>query len=162
MTGWKAQPASEKQIAFLTTLIAERESELTEIPEGLTKGMASALITGLKAEKKKGKAKATPAPAAGTGFSADPAIPDAEAALAEIEAPGYALGGEDTGCLDYGRSACKGKTEYRVALSSTGKSFQRCEKHWDERLAEQERIQSTYGGAAAPSWFDPTYAGESW
>jgi hypothetical protein len=64
-------------------------------------------------------------------------------------------------CLQHGDD-CRGKTEYRTPLSGTGRSFARCDYHWDKRLDEQDRITRTYGGDCAPSWFDPTYAGESW
>lgn len=64
-------------------------------------------------------------------------------------------------CLDFG-AGCHGAVEYRMALSGTGRSFPRCEKHWEERLDEQERIDRTYGSSCAPSWFDPLAAGERW
>ena len=56
---------------------------------------------------------------------------------------------------------CDGLVEYRMALSGTGKSFPRCDKHWDERLVIQEGINRRYP-VNAPSDFDPLYAGESW
>jgi hypothetical protein len=56
---------------------------------------------------------------------------------------------------------CKGPVEYRTALSGTGRSFPRCEKHWEARLAEQDRINRTYP-AQPPADFDPLDAGESW
>jgi hypothetical protein len=65
-------------------------------------------------------------------------------------------------CLD-GPDGCSGDVEYRMPLSSTGKPFPRCEKHWDERLDEQERINERYPDSpCAPSWFDESYAGERW
>lgn len=65
-------------------------------------------------------------------------------------------------CLDdYGEGTCQGAVEYRMALSGTGRSFPRCDKHWEERLREQERINRTYP-SLAPSDFDPAYAGERW
>lgn len=64
-------------------------------------------------------------------------------------------------CLDSNRGGCAGKVEYRHPLSSTGKSFPRCERHWGERVAEQERINARYP-QTPPSDFDPSYAGESW
>lgn len=42
-------------------------------------------------------------------------------------------------CLNYGDD-CDGPVEYRMPLSSTGKSFPRCEHHWDERLRDQQEI----------------------
>lgn len=68
------------------------------------------------------------------------------------------LAAED--CLDFG-SACEGAVEYRMALSGTGRSFPRCEHHWEERLDEQERINERYP-YQAPGDFDPDYAGERW
>jgi hypothetical protein len=69
-------------------------------------------------------------------------------------------------CLDdYGSIAdrdCKGPVEYRMPLSATGQSFPRCDKHWAERLKEQERIDQRYGGDLPPADFDPYYAGEEW
>jgi hypothetical protein len=63
-------------------------------------------------------------------------------------------------CLEHGDD-CKGTVEYRYPLSGTGRSFPRCDHHWDKRLDEQERINRTYP-ATAPSDFDPAYAGEHW
>jgi hypothetical protein len=63
-------------------------------------------------------------------------------------------------CLD-SDSECQGAVEYRMALSGTGRSFPRCEKHWDDRLKVQEGINSRYPTMAPPD-FDPLYAGEQW
>jgi hypothetical protein len=63
-------------------------------------------------------------------------------------------------CLD-GPDGCKGEIDYRMALSATGKSFPRCDKHWDERLDAQEGINQRYP-AMAPADFDESYAGERW
>lgn len=67
-------------------------------------------------------------------------------------------------CLDDGdpRDPCEGSVELRMALSPTGVPFPRCERHWDRRLAEQERIDSLYGGSLAHDWFDEAEAGERW
>ena len=63
-------------------------------------------------------------------------------------------------CLEYGPD-CSGPVEYRMPLSATGRSFPRCDKHWDERLDVQEGINQRYP-VLAPSDFDPAYAGEHW
>jgi hypothetical protein len=63
-------------------------------------------------------------------------------------------------CID-GPDECKGKTEYRMALSATGRSFPRCDGHWSERLGTQRGIDQRYP-STQPSDFDPSYAGESW
>lgn len=71
-----------------------------------------------------------------------------------------------TDCLNYhddGPVTCKGKVEYRMSLSGTGASFPRCDKHWGERLKEQERINERYPDSPLPpAWFDPMDAGEHW
>jgi ssDNA-binding Zn-finger/Zn-ribbon topoisomerase 1 len=44
-------------------------------------------------------------------------------------------------CLeDQGEGTCAGPVEYRLALSATGKSYPRCERHWEARLKTQEGI----------------------
>lgn len=63
-------------------------------------------------------------------------------------------------CLDFD-GTCEGVVEYRMALSATGQSYPRCDKHWAERIKEQERINQRYP-VMAPSDFDPGYAGERW
>ena len=66
-------------------------------------------------------------------------------------------------CLDEGHGACGGPVEYRAPLSATGRSFPRCDRHWGERLDEQARIDDAYPDTpGAPSWFDPSAAGERW
>lgn len=67
-------------------------------------------------------------------------------------------------CLDdfdgaYG--ACGGPVAYRMALSPTGRSFPRCDKHWDEALTRDEELRRRYP-VNAPDDFDPAYAGERW
>lgn len=65
-------------------------------------------------------------------------------------------------CLD-GPDGCSGKVEYRMPLSGTGKPFARCDKHWEERLNIQARINHDYPNTpCAPDWFDESYAGEHW
>jgi hypothetical protein len=64
-------------------------------------------------------------------------------------------------CLEQGPD-CAGPVEYRMALSPSGRSFARCEHHFQLRLDEQDRINATYGGVCPPSDFDPLYAGERW
>lgn len=68
--------------------------------------------------------------------------------------------GEAHECLD-GPAGCRGEVEFRMPLSSTGRSFARCEAHWERRLEEQERINERYP-AMTPADFDPAYAGEEW
>lgn len=69
-------------------------------------------------------------------------------------------------CLDWhGDEAggCDGPVEYRMPLSSSGRAFPRCESHWQDRLKRQEEINERYPDSPiAPSWFDPSAAGERW
>lgn len=66
-------------------------------------------------------------------------------------------------CLDGYEGGCEGAVEYRYPLSGTGRSFPRCDKHWEARLDRQEEIDKRYPDSPfPPSDFDPTYAGESW
>ena len=65
-------------------------------------------------------------------------------------------------CLDArADDPCEGAVEFRMALSGTGVSFPRCDKHWAERVKTQEEINERYP-ALPPSDFDPDYAGEEW
>lgn len=63
-------------------------------------------------------------------------------------------------CLD-GPEGCKGPVEYRMPLSPSGRAFPRCDRHWEKRLEEQERINQRYP-FLQPADFDPSYAGERW
>lgn len=64
-------------------------------------------------------------------------------------------------CLESHKGDCDGPALWRTPLSGSGKSFPRCDKHWGERLVEQEGINQRYP-ERAPSDFDPSYAGERW
>jgi hypothetical protein len=65
-------------------------------------------------------------------------------------------------CLDASEK-CRGPVEYRMPLSSTGRPFPRCEKHWSDRLDRQEEINRRYPDSPIPpADFDPHYAGERW
>lgn len=63
-------------------------------------------------------------------------------------------------CLDSGPD-CAGAVEYRMPLSGTGRSFPRCDSHWEERLRVQDGINRRYP-AQPPSDWDPAHAGEHW
>lgn len=63
-------------------------------------------------------------------------------------------------CMN-GPDGCQGATEYRAPLSGTGKSFARCDAHWEARLEAQQGINERYP-QQQPADFDPSYAGESW
>lgn len=46
--------------------------------------------------------------------------------------------GMDFECLDSPAGNCDGPVEYRMALSDTGRSYPRCDKHWHERCEKQD------------------------
>lgn len=46
---------------------------------------------------------------------------------------------------DFDGLTCEGPILHRDALSGTGRRFPRCDRHWSERLVEQDRINSEYG-----------------
>lgn len=68
---------------------------------------------------------------------------------------------EQLQCLDGHGGGCEGEVEYRFALSGTGISYPRCDKHWAERLDRQQEIDQRYP-YNEPADFDPLYAGERW
>lgn len=56
---------------------------------------------------------------------------------------------------------CRGTVEYRSVPG--GSAVPRCVAHFDARLARYENGIERYANSdIAPSWFDPTYAGERW
>jgi hypothetical protein len=63
-------------------------------------------------------------------------------------------------CLN-GLAGCRGPVQLRESLTGTGTPIPRCDKHWDDRLDLQERLNRDYP-VHQPADFDPTYAGESW
>ena len=63
-------------------------------------------------------------------------------------------------CLD-GPDGCQGPVQPREPLSGTGKSFPRCDHHWDRRIEKQREIRQRYP-TLKPNDFDPTAAGERW
>jgi len=72
------------------------------------------------------------------------------------------------GCLDEFDSPCDdGLVLLWFALSGSGERYPRCEKHYEayvERVQPRiDEVRERYPDSSfAPSWFDPSYAGESW
>lgn len=66
-----------------------------------------------------------------------------------------------TDCLNFAPGECGGDVEYRMPLSGTGRSFPRCDKHWDERLDVEQGIRERYP-EHPPSDYDFYDAGEYW
>ena len=69
-----------------------------------------------------------------------------------------------TDCLDYrGDDSCSGEVEYHSIDPGRTRAFPRCAKHWLDRLDQYENSLEKYATSdVPPSWFDPTYAGETW
>lgn len=64
-------------------------------------------------------------------------------------------------CLERG-PACQGPVTLHLNPDRDDlKAFPRCEFHQARRLESAERNRELMGDVA-PSWFDPTYAGERW
>lgn len=73
--------------------------------------------------------------------------------------------------VDWQTYRCKGYTPsghlavstlvVRMSLSPTGRSFPRCDKHWNDALVRDEEIRNRYP-YHQPADFDPSYAGEAW
>jgi hypothetical protein len=62
---------------------------------------------------------------------------------------------------DYGYRDCRGTVEYRSVPG--GNAYPRCVAHFDARLRQYENSIERYANSdVAPSWFDPTIAGERW
>lgn len=56
---------------------------------------------------------------------------------------------------------CRGSVEYRAVPGGT--AVARCVAHFDRRMDRYENSIERYANSdCAPSWFDPTYAGERW
>lgn len=51
--------------------------------------------------------------------------------------------------------------EHREPLSGSGRSFPRCEKHWEQRLEIEEGIRRRYPQHPPSDW-SPLDAGEHW
>lgn len=65
-------------------------------------------------------------------------------------------------CIDRRQnSLCAGPVKLHESLSGTGTLIARCDRHWDQRLQLQERLDKRYP-VRQPADFDPLYAGENW
>ena len=66
-------------------------------------------------------------------------------------------------CLDdRDDNTCRGPVEFHTLDGL--KSWPRCTSHFEQRLRryEQDSLEKYAHSDLAPSWFDPTYAGERW
>lgn len=64
-------------------------------------------------------------------------------------------------CVNFGPD-CRGEVDW-FDPSGRGRGAQRCGHHRDVRAEQYEDSIERYAySAMPPSWFDPTYAGESW
>lgn len=64
-------------------------------------------------------------------------------------------------CLNGMSGECRGQVEYRMPLSGTGRSFPRCDAHWQERLDREQELLERYP-VHPPSDWSPLDAGEAW
>lgn len=65
------------------------------------------------------------------------------------------------GCISGHEGGCSGPVEYRMPLSGTGRSFPRCNRHWQERLDREQELRERYPEHAPRDW-SPLDAGEAW
>lgn len=71
-------------------------------------------------------------------------------------------------CIEHNDPAdCAGEVFPRYALSGSGIAYDRCDKGYDEYVARVQpaidAVNERYPDhSQPPTWFDPTYAGESW
>ena len=63
-------------------------------------------------------------------------------------------------CIGRGED-CAGPVEYRMPLSGSGRSFPRCEAHWDARLRMEDELRHRYPEQPPADW-SPLDAGEAW
>lgn len=66
-------------------------------------------------------------------------------------------------CVDFGRGECSGAVVFHSVDPGRASAPPRCATHWTERLERREQSIEKYENSdVPPTWFDPTYAGESW
>ena len=72
--------------------------------------------------------------------------------------------GDPVECLDKRKGGCDGSVQFHLnPYSSSFKSYPRCASHAGTWFDSLESINRRYpDSSAAPSWFDPTAAGERW
>lgn len=63
-------------------------------------------------------------------------------------------------CISRGEG-CAGPVEYRMPLSGSGRSFPRCEGHWEARLRMEDELRHRYPEQPPADW-SPLDAGEAW
>lgn len=56
---------------------------------------------------------------------------------------------------------CVGPVEFREPVSGSGRSFPRCEAHWQRRLEREAEIRERYPVRPPADW-SPLDAGEAW
>ena len=69
----------------------------------------------------------------------------------------------DERCLDdHDEGTCRGTVEFR-SVDGRGSAWPRCDFHFEKRLERRENSMEMYANSdVAPSWFDPSVAGERW
>ena len=64
-------------------------------------------------------------------------------------------------CVQAVTGSCRGVVARREPLSGTGRSFPRCDLHWDQRLQLQRELSHRYPVSPPADW-SPLDAGEAW
>ena len=60
-------------------------------------------------------------------------------------------------------SPCQGPVAYHSVDPGRATAVERCAKHWADRLDRMSNSVERYANSdLAPSWFDPSFAGERW
>lgn len=85
------------------------------------------------------------------------ATPDCPDSMTGEHEPAECLDGRGTG------EDCSGPVALWHSGGASGRSWPRCTRHGDERLARHDNSIEAYADSdVPPSWFDPAYAGERW
>lgn len=64
-------------------------------------------------------------------------------------------------CVQAFAGGCRGPVEHRTPLSGSGRSFPRCEGHWEQRLQLEHDLNRRYPISPPADW-SPLDAGEAW
>lgn len=65
-------------------------------------------------------------------------------------------------CISFDTAECRGEVEEHSSRSGMTSAL-RCSFHWNEHNDKLDHISRDFPDSPmAPSWFDPSYAGETW
>lgn len=70
---------------------------------------------------------------------------------------------DELSCLNRHEGGCQGEVSQHPSLAGTGTLIARCDRHYEKYVEADQELRAVYPDSPiAPSWFDPTYAGERW